>query len=148
MKLSRWAAALVVLVLAVAPAVAAETGTAAEAKAVLEKVVAAIKADKATALAEINAGKFNVKDLYPFCGGPDGNFTAHGANPSLVGQSMKDRKDPAGKAYGEEFYKIAQEGKFAEASYMIAKPGESTPMPKESYITKIGDQVCGVGFYK
>ncbi|MFO1154144.1 MAG: cache domain-containing protein [Rhodospirillales bacterium] len=148
MKLSRWVAVFVVLLLAAAPARAADTGTAAEAKAVLEKVVAAIKADKATALAEINAGKFNVKDLYPFCGGPDGNFTAHGSNPSLVGQSMKDRKDPTGKAYGEEFYKIAQEGKFAEASYSINKPGETVAVPKESYITKIGDQVCGVGFYK
>ena len=81
-------------------------------------------------------------------GGPDGNFTAHGASPNLVGQSMKERKDPTGKVYGEELYKIAQEGKFSQASYMIAKPGETTPVPKESYITKIGDQVCGVGYYK
>ena len=58
------------------------------------------------------------------------------------------RKDPTGKVYGEELYKIAQEGKFSQASYMIAKPGETTPVPKESYITKIGDQVCGVGYYK
>jgi hypothetical protein len=31
---------------------------------------------------------------------------------------------------------------------MINKPGETAAVPKESYITKIGDQVCGVGYYK
>ena len=127
---------------------AQQYGTPAEAKAMLEKVVTDMKANKAKTLQDISAGAYKEKDLYPFCGGPDGNFTAHGANPSLAGQSMKDRKDPTGKAYGDEFYKIAQEGKLAQASYMIPKPGETTPVAKESYITKIGDQVCGVGYYK
>jgi hypothetical protein len=44
-------------------------GTAADAKAMLEKAVAAIKADKARALEQINAGTngFLVGDIYPFC---------------------------------------------------------------------------------
>jgi signal transduction histidine kinase len=75
-------------------------------------------------------------------------FTAHGANKSLIGQSMKDRKDPSGKAYGEEFYKEAKPGKISEVSYMFPKPGQTTPVAKESYITKVDDEVCGVGYYK
>ena len=61
---------------------------------------------------------------------------------------MKDRKDAAGKAYGEEFYKDAQSGKFSEVSYMFPKPGDTTPVAKSFYITKVDDQVCGVGYYK
>lgn len=148
MKLLQYAPILVVAMLIGAPASAQQYGTPAEAKTLLEKVATDMKANKAKTLQDITAGAFKEKDLYPFCGGPDGNFTAHGANASLVGQSMKDRKDPIGNAYGAEFYKVAQEGKFAQVSYMIPKPGETTPVAKESYITKIGDEVCGVGYYK
>ena len=44
-------------------------GTAAEAKAMLDKAVAAVKADKAKAIAMFNAGEggFKDRDLYPFC---------------------------------------------------------------------------------
>ena len=58
---------------------ASEFGTAEEARAMLERVVAAVKLDKAAALADINkgAGGFKDRDLYPFCGGPDGMTTAH-----------------------------------------------------------------------
>ncbi|MGH7406541.1 MAG: cache domain-containing protein, partial [Candidatus Methylomirabilales bacterium] len=69
-----------------------EFGTAAEAKAMLEKAVAAVKADKAGALTKFSKGEagFKDRDLYPFCGGPDGNFTAH---PTLAGKSLKELKD-------------------------------------------------------
>jgi signal transduction histidine kinase len=148
MKALRWVLALPLLFVIAGTAQAQSVGTAAEAKAMLEKVVADMKANQAKTLEDINKGVYKDRDLYPFCGGPDGKFTAHGANPSLVGQSMTERKDPSGKAYGEEFYKVAQAGKFAEVSYSIPKPGETTAVPKIAYITKIGDQVCGVGYYK
>ncbi len=149
MKALRWLLALPILfVMSGGFAQAQSVGTAAEAKAMLEKVVVAMKANQAKTLEDITKGVYKDRDLYPFCGGPDGKFTAHGANPSLVGQSMMERKDPSGKAYGEEFYKVAQDGKFAEVSYVYPKPGDTTPVPKVAYITKIGDQVCGVGYYK
>ncbi len=78
-------------------------------------------------------------------GGPDGVFSAH---PSLVGKSMKDLKDKAGKPIGEEFYKVAQEGKVAEVSYVWPRPGSAEPVQKVSFVTKVGDQVCAVGYYK
>jgi signal transduction histidine kinase len=131
----------------VATAIAAEFGTAAEAKAMLEKAVKAVKADKAKALAMFAKGEggFKDRDLYPFCGGPDGNFTAH---PSLVGKSLKELKDKAGKALGAEMYKVAQEGKISEVSYMWPRPGGTEPVQKVSFVTKVGDQVCAVGYYK
>ncbi len=128
-------------------AVAGEFGTSAEAKAMLEKAVAALKADKAGALAKFAKGEggFKDRDLYPFCGGPDGNFTAH---PTLVGKSLKDLKDKTGKPLGEEIYKAAHEGKISEVSYMWPRPGTTEPVQKVSYVTKVGDQVCAVGYYK
>ena len=82
------AGALAVLVVAGAATVfAAEFGSASEAKAMLEKAAAAVKADKTAALAKFTKGEggFKDRDLYPFCGGPNGAFTAH---PTLVGKSQ------------------------------------------------------------
>lgn len=125
----------------------AEFGTAAEAKAMLERAAAAVKADKARALAIFAKGEggFKDRDLYPFCGGPDGNFTAH---PALTGKSLKGLKDKAGKALGEEIYKVAQEGKISEVTYMWPRPGSDQPVQKVTFVTKVGDQVCAVGYYK
>ena len=136
--------AVVVLPLA---AMAADFGTAAEARAMLDKAVAALKANKADALAKFQKGEggFKDRDLYPFCGGPDGNFTAH---PSLTGKSLKDLKDKTGKALGAEIYRAAQEGKVAEVNYMWPRPGQTDPVQKVSFVTKVGDQVCAVGYYK
>jgi hypothetical protein len=139
---------LAVLVLAPALALGAgEYGTAAEAKAMLEKAVKALKADKAGALQAFTKGEqgFKDRDLYPFCGGPDGNFTAH---PTLTGKSLKDLKDKAGKPLGEEIYKTAKEGSVGEVAYMWPRPGSTEPVQKVSYVTKVGDQVCAVGYYK
>ena len=140
-----------VLSVAVVAAVGAEGkaqfGSAAEAKAMLEKAVAAIKKDKAKALAMFAKGEggFKDRDLYPFCGGADGNFTAH---PTLAGKSLKGLKDKAGKALGEEIYKVAAEGKVSEVNYMWPRPGSETPVQKVTFVTKAGDQVCAVGYYK
>ena len=125
----------------------AKFGTAAEAKAMLEKAAAAVKADKAKALGMFAKGEggFKDRDLYPFCGGADGNFTAH---PTLTGKSLKDLKDKAGKALGAEMYTVATEGKISEVSYMWPRPGGTDPVQKVSFVTKVGDQVCAVGYYK
>ena len=128
-------------------ALAADFGTADEAKALLAKAAAAIKTDKAAALAKFIAGEdgFRDRDLYPFCGGPDGNFSAH---PTLTGKSLKDLKDKSGKALGQEIYGAAREGEIAEVDYQWPRPGSTEPVAKVSFVTRIGDQVCAVGYYK
>jgi signal transduction histidine kinase len=135
------------VVAGVAAAVAAEYGTSAEAKAMLEKAVAAVKKDKAKALEMFAKGEggFKDRDLYVFCGGPDGNFTAH---PKLTGKSLKNLKDKAGKPLGQEIYQTAQEGKISQVSYMWPRPGSETPVQKVTYVTKVDDEVCAVGYYK
>jgi signal transduction histidine kinase len=135
------------LMASTAAAWAADFGSEAEAKAMLDKAVAAVKANKTDALAKFTKGEggFKDRDLYPFCGGPDGNFTAH---PTLVGKSLKELKDKAGKALGEEMYTVAKEGSVASVSYMWPRPGSNDPVQKVSFVTKVGDQVCAVGYYK
>ncbi len=126
---------------------AADYGTPAEAKAMLDKAVAAVQKDKAGALAMFSKGEggFKDRDLYPYCGGPDGNFTAH---PTLVGKSLKDLKDKSGRALGEEVYAAAKAGVVSEVAYMWPRPGQTEPVAKVAYVTKVADQVCGVGYYK
>ena len=131
----------------VGTAIAAEYGTPAEAKAMLEKAVVAVKADKAKALEMFTKDEkgFKDRDLYPYCGGPDGNFTAH---PTLVGKSLKDLKDKVDKPLGAEVYAAAKDGSIAEVSYMWPRPGQTDPVAKVVFVTKVADQVCAVGYYK
>jgi Cache domain len=128
----------------------AQSGTAAEARAMLDKAVVAVKADKAKAIDTFNKGEggFKDRDLYPFCFQiSDGKLLA--APERVRGQDARTLKDATGKVYGEDVYKVAsQEGKVNEVSYMFPKPGESTPSAKTSFITKVGDLGCGVGYYK
>ena len=124
-----------------------EYGTPAEAKAMLEKAVAAVKQDEKKALEMFTKGEggFKEKDLYPFCAGPDGNFTAH---PKLVGKSLADLEDKNGKNFGQEIIDEAEEGKISEVTYMWPRPGSDQPVEKVAYVTKVKDQVCAVGYYK
>src|SRR5262249_6745351 len=82
---------------------AQSTGTAAEAKAMLEKAVAALKANKGDAIKAFNTnpGPFRDRDLYVFCyNTSDGKFTAH-PNAKLMGTDIRALKDPTGTALGE-----------------------------------------------
>jgi signal transduction histidine kinase len=129
-----------------APSSAADSGTAAQARAMLEKAVVALKANQADALAKFQRGDggFKDRDLYVFCFGPDGTWSAH---PELKGKMVKDWVDPVGKRPGEEMIKAAQEGKISETSYLWPRAGTTDPMRKVTYFTKVGNQVCGVGYY-
>jgi hypothetical protein len=130
-------------------------GTADEAKAMLMKAVAAVKADKAKALAMFNKGEggFMDRDLYPFCANiSDGKVVATVfSQQSALGLDGRTLKDAAGKAFGLEQFAAASkpEGELTETSYLFPKPGpDQTSVPKVSFTTKVGDLICGVGYYK
>ena len=129
-------------------ALGADYGSREEAKAMLEKVVAEMKADEAATLAKINQKGVNDRDLYPFCSGPDGKITAHGALPERLGVDQSTLKDSAGKPFGAEIRKVARAGKIAEVSYVYKRPGSAEQEPKVSLVTKVADQVCAVGYYR
>jgi len=132
---------------------AQQSGTAAEAKAMLERAVAALKANEATALAEFNDKtnkQFHDRDLYVFCTNmADGKFTAH-PNPALMGtdaRALKLKDDPFGQRVFDAI-KNSAPGSVVTVQYSYPRPGTTEPVPKESFVTRIGDQGCGVGYYK
>jgi hypothetical protein len=131
-----------------------QSGRPEEAMAMLERVVAAVRADKAKALATFNKGEggFLEGDLYPFCFNVgDGRLVANFNQPQLIGQKAMELKDFTGKAYGLALYSAAQkpEGEITDVSYMFARPGsDQAAVPKVALVTRVGDLVCAVGYYK
>ena len=125
-------------------------GTSSEAKAMLEKAVAELKANETAALAKFNKGEggFKDRDLYVFCYDMNtGKFTAH-VNQSLLGTDVKALKEKDGSPLGEKIFNTTKADTISTVSYNVPKPGTTDPVPKESYVTRVGNQGCGVGYYK
>jgi cytochrome c len=145
------AAALAVTASTTAFAQKADYGSAAEAKALLEKAVAALKANETDALANFGKadGGFRDRDLYVYCFEVStGKFTAH-VNPKLMGTDIRMLKDPKdGSPLGQNLYGAAKEGTVTTVDYYFPKPGGAEPFPKEAYLTRVGNEGCGVGYYK
>jgi cytochrome c len=133
--------------------IAQQSGTPVEAKAMFDRAVSALKTDKAKALSEFNDKnnkQFHDRDLYVFCYNmSDGKFTAH-PNPALMGtdtRTLKFKDDPFGQR-GYDALTGSPEGSVTTLDYDFPKPGTSEPVPKQSFIVRVGDQGCGVGYYK
>jgi signal transduction histidine kinase len=125
-------------------------GTAAEAKAMVEKAVAELKANEAAALAKFNKadGDFRDRDLYVYCfEKATGKFTAH-VNASLMGTDVRALKEKDGAPLGQKVFDAAKEGTITTISYNFPKPGGTDPVAKEAFVTLVGNQGCGVGYYK
>ena len=74
----------------------------ADGRAMLERVIAALKANEAAALKAFNDEKN--KDLYMYCFSlPDGNFTAY-QSPVMIGTNVKDLKVPPNNPVGQRAY--------------------------------------------
>ena len=150
----KWVAGVVMAGLLVAAhegIAAGEGGTAEEAKAMLERAVAAVEADEAAALAAFTAGTdgFRDRDLYVGCSSAaDGTVTAHGADPTLVGRNIYELTDAAGKKFGEEIHAVAMEDELNVVEYVWPRPGGTEAVPKATYVTKVGGQICVVGHYR
>jgi Single Cache domain 2 len=132
--------AVVLVLLTVTSVPSAQFGTEEEAKAMLEKAVAAVKKDKAKALDMFNKGEggFKDRDLYVFCANTsDGVLTAH---PYLKGEHLQDIKGKKGFPLGQEIMRTATEGKINEVTYWWPRPGSTKPLEKHTSFTRVGDQ--------
>jgi hypothetical protein len=127
---------------------AIQYGTAEEAKAMLDKAVAAVKENKAKALDMFNKGEggFKDRDLYVFCANAsDSILTAH---PTMKGKPLRDILGKKGYPLGQEIMQKATEGTIGEVTYWWPRPGSDKPLAKTTFYTKAGDQICAVGYYK
>ncbi len=139
-------------------AFAEETGgTAEEARAMLMKALAAVKADKVKALHMFDRGEggFRDRDLYVFCVNVvDGALVATG-NPNLreaLGTDMRAALNSNGAAFGAAIYAAIQkpEGQITEVSYEAPKPGAADTLARKVTLVARADIDigCGVGYYK
>jgi hypothetical protein len=132
---------------------AEQLGTADDAKAMIERAIAALKDNEASALKAFNDGKnnqFRDRDLYVYCFSmADGKFTAYN-EPFLLGADIRKLK-LYGEPMGQQAFDLAHdapEGSIVTIEYKLPKPGTNTPSPKEAYQARVGDQACGVAYYK
>lgn len=125
-----------------------------EAKAMLMNVIGEVKVNKEKAFELFNkgGGRFLRHDVYVFCANTgDGKFVAMG-NPNakqLLGQDIRTLKDATGKEFGLQLYDAGQkpEGVITEVDYLFAKPTDPKPFAKTSFVTRVADVACGVGYY-
>jgi hypothetical protein len=93
---------------------------------------------------------FRDRDLYIFCFSLlDGKFTAYQSELMLgtdVRELMLD-KDPIGQRAYDAVAKAA-EGDITSIDFSFPKPGSKQPVTKQSPQTRIGNQACGVTFFK
>ena len=130
---------------------AEQFGTAEQARAMLDRAVAALKSDQATALREIsnaNNKLFHDRDLYVSCfNASDGKFTAF-PSAGMIGIDVRTFKlgdDPIGQRAYDAIQGVP-EGSVATMDYNFPKSGK--PALKQSLETRIGNQGCGVAYYK
>jgi hypothetical protein len=94
-------------------------------------------------------GGFRDRDLYVFCfDAKTGIFDAHGAVKSLLGTDIRAVKERDGSPLGQKIFDLVKEGAVTTVSYNFPRPGGTDPVAKESYVTAVGNQACGVGYYK
>jgi hypothetical protein len=136
--------AIVVAMSFSAPALAATSqyGSAADARTMLARAVAAIKRNETQALAMFNngSGGFKDRDLYVICANASSGVIT--ASPTSRGKLLQSF--PPGK----KVMSTAQQGKVSEITYFWPRPGSIAPLKKHTFYTKVADQICGVGYWE
>jgi hypothetical protein len=133
---------------------AEEFGTSAQARAMIQRAIDALKANEGDAIkafGDKNNDQFHVLDLYVFCINlADGKFTSQ-LDQSLVGTSAEDLRF-GDDQYGKRILSTvrgAPEGKIISVAYNALRPGtNSGAVPKVSFVARVGKQGCGVGYYR
>jgi hypothetical protein len=142
-----------VLLWSAASVSAQQFGTAEEAGAMLDRAVGALKSNEAAALSDFNDPsnkQFHDRDLYVFCYNlSDGKITAY-ESPALLNIDVRTltlKDDPIGqRAY--QAVQNAAEASVVTIDYNFPKPGTTEPVPKQTLETRIGNQGCGITYYK
>jgi cytochrome c len=126
-------------------------GTANEAKVLVEKAAAYVKAEgKEKAFAEFSnpSGKFVDRDLYIFIVDFNGLTLAHGGNAKLVGKNMLELKDADGEFFIKKFIEVAKTKGNGWVDYKWVNPVSKKIEPKSTYIQKGDEYFFGCGIYK
>ena len=128
-------------------------GSAAEAQAMVQKAIAAIKKegrDKAFAQIDDPKGPFVDRDLYVVVYDMKGKVLAHGANPKMIGKELMDLRDNDGKYFVKERVEMMSKGPDAKGwqDYKFMNPVSRAIEPKSMYLQRFEDLIVGCGIYK
>ncbi|EHJ47933.1 Cache type 2 domain protein [Solidesulfovibrio carbinoliphilus subsp. oakridgensis] len=142
---------LVLCCLLPAAALAEERGSKEEAMAMVQKAVAAIKADgqeKTFAAISDSKGPFVDRDLYVVVYDLHGKCLAHGANAKQIGRDLTELRDPDGKFFIKERIELGKAKDNFWQDYKYLNPMTKLIEPKSMYMEKTGDLLVGCGIYK
>lgn len=132
-------------------ALAGDTGTAAEAMAMVKKAGEYLKANgKEKAFAEFSnpKGSFKDRDLYIMVYDMNGVSRAHGANPKLIGKDLIQLKDADGTFIVKSFVDLAKSKGKGWVDYKWPNPVSKAIEAKSTYVEKHDDVLIGAGIYK
>ena len=121
-----------------------------QAVAMLDRAVAALKADSAKAIAAFNDlnGGYIEDDLYVFVVAlADGKFRAHGVSPRLVGSDGYALSDPNGQPVIRQMLDALKDKDSGELDYAWRNPVTRKTEKKHTLFRKVGDSLVGVGYY-
>lgn len=130
-------------------AVAAEHGTLDDAKAMVKKARAYMKAqgpEKAFAEFSNPKGQFVDRDVYIFVYDKSGKNVAHGANARLVGKDLIDMRDSDGNYLIKGLLEVAGKGG-GTYPYKFLNPTTKAVEPKVGYVEMEGEYMVGSGVY-
>jgi signal transduction histidine kinase len=124
----------------------------------MEKTFVEYLVDRAAALVAVRGpsafdelrdktGAFVFMDTYVFVDAIDGTELVNAAHPSLEGKNLMSVKDVRGKAVTKEYIAAALKDGAAWVEYYWYKPGQNTPVQKQTYVRKVqfGNDIYVVG---
>ncbi len=132
---------------------AAANGTADEAKAMVDRALAEIKAvgpEKAFVEFSTPGGKWQDRDLYLFGYDMTGTCVVHGANKALIGKNLIDMKTADGQLLIKTMVELTKSKGSGWIDYLWPHPQTKKTEHKSAYVVKIPgyDGFIGAGIYK
>jgi signal transduction histidine kinase len=126
-------------------------GNADEAKALVEKAAAFVKANgKDKALAEISKakGQFDKGEVYVFAYDMTATVIAHPKNPKIIGKNLLEVPDNDGKYFRKDVVQGAKTKGSGWVDYKYLNPNTKKVEPKTTYFLKVDDIILCAGAYK
>ena len=125
-------------------------GTAAQAKAMVERAVDLVH--EAGLNSAFNtfwnpSGDFLEGNLYIFAIHFDGTILVNTLWPPSIGGNVLAARDPEGRLYVQEMIRITRENGEGWVQYRFIDPCTGMPSPKSSFIKRVDEFLIGAGYY-
>jgi hypothetical protein len=130
-----------------------DTGSAKEAKAMVQRAVTYLKTNGpeiAFPAFSDPKGKFVDRDLYIWVADADANMkcVAHGVSAQLIGRDLMEFKDSDGKMFIREIYELSRKKGSGWVDYKWFRPATQKIEQKSVYFEKVDHYIVACGYYK